>query len=344
MHISEYDYHLPEDLIAQKPVEQRDESRLMVLNKDNKTIEHHVFKEVIDYINEGDCLVLNNSKVIPARLFGKKVGTGANIEFLLIKRIKGDLWETMARPGKKVKVGDRVSFSEDFLMEAVVVAINPDGTRQVEFSYEGIFEERLDDIGHLPLPPYIKREDGVEDKNRYQTVYSEVDGSVAAPTAGLHFTDDLLDAIRAKGVKIAYVTLHVGIGTFRPVKVENVLEHEMHFESYHVSQENADIINETKASGNRIIAVGTTSVRTMESAAQKTGKVVCGGGDTNLFIYPGYKFNVIDAMVTNFHLPKSTLLMLVSAFYEKEEIFKAYKTAVEEKYRFFSYGDAMIIF
>ena len=348
MHINDFDYELPQELIAQTPAAKRDASRLMVVNRENGTIEHKHFYDIIDYLKEGDCLVLNNSKVLPARLYGVKEGTGANIEFLLIKRIEGDVWETMVRPGKRLKPGDSVSFSEDKLFRAIVKDYGEDGTRIVEFEYEGIFLERLEELGKMPLPPYIERENNSEDKDRYQTVYAKNEGSVAAPTAGLHFTPELLEKAKAKGVKLAYVTLHVGIGTFRPVKVENIEEHHMHFEEYFIDEETAEIINESVKAGGRIVSVGTTSTRTVESAAffdEEAGKylVRAGHGSTGIFIYPGYEFKIIKALITNFHLPKSTLLMLISALYNREDILKAYKVAVEEKYRFFSYGDAMLI-
>lgn len=348
MHINDFDYELPQELIAQTPAAKRDASRLMVVNRENGTIEHKHFYDITDYLKEGDCLVLNNSKVLPARLYGVKEGTGANVEFLLIKRIEGDVWETMVKPGKRLKPGDSVSFSEDRLFRAIVKDYGEDGTRIVEFEYEGIFLERLEELGKMPLPPYIERENNSEDKDRYQTVYAKNEGSVAAPTAGLHFTPELLEKAKAKGVKLAYVTLHVGIGTFRPVKVENIEEHHMHFEEYFIDEETAEIINETVKAGGRIVSVGTTSTRTVESAAffdEESGKylVRAGHGSTGIFIYPGYEFKIIKALITNFHLPKSTLLMLISALYNREDILKAYKVAVEEKYRFFSYGDAMLI-
>lgn len=344
MNINEFDYHLPEELIAQKPADKRDASRLLVVHRDTGMVEHKHFYDVLDYLNPGDCLVMNNSKVLPARLFGTKAETGAKIEFLLIKRLHDDVWETMVRPGKRLKPGDSVIFSEDF--KADILDYGDDGTRIVEFHYTGIFMERLEELGKMPLPPYIERESVLEDKERYQTVYCKEEGSVAAPTAGLHFTEDLLQKAKNKGIRIAYVTLHVGIGTFRPVKCENIEEHQMHFEEYEITQENADIINETKASGGRIISVGTTSTRTLESAAvQKEGSYVveAKSDSTGIFIYPGYEFKIIDSLITNFHLPKSTLLMLISALYDREEILKVYNIAVEEKYRFFSYGDAMLI-
>lgn len=344
MNINDFDYHLPEELIAQQPADKRDFSRLLVVHRDTGEIEHKHFYDVLDYLNPGDCLVMNNSKVLPARLFGTKAETGAKVEFLLIKRLHGDVWESMVKPGKRLKPGDSVIFSEDF--RADILDYGEDGTRIVEFKYNGIFMERLEELGKMPLPPYIERESVLSDKDRYQTVYCKEEGSVAAPTAGLHFTEELLEKAKAKGVKLAYVTLHVGIGTFRPVKCENIEDHQMHFEEYEITQENADIINETKAAGGRIISVGTTSTRTMESAAvEKDGKYVmeAGSDSTGIFIYPGYEFKIIDSLITNFHLPKSTLLMLISALYNREDILKVYETAVKEEYRFFSYGDAMII-
>ena len=348
MHINDFDYDLPQELIAQTPAEKRDFSRLMVVHRSTGEVEHKHFYDIIDYLKEGDCLVLNNSKVLPARLYGKKEGTGANIEFLLIKRIEGDTWETMVRPGKRLKPGDTVSFSDDKLFRAHIIDYGDDGTRIVKFEYEGIFLERLEELGQMPLPPYIERENNSEDKERYQTVYAKNEGSVAAPTAGLHFTEELLEKAKAKGVKLAYVTLHVGIGTFRPVKVENIEEHHMHFEEYYVDEETADTINQTILAGGRIVSVGTTSTRTVESAAEfdeVSGKylVKAGHGSTGIFIYPGYEFKIIKSLITNFHLPKSTLLMLISALYNREDILRVYKIAVEERYRFFSYGDAMFI-
>lgn len=348
MNIKDFDYELPKDLIAQRPLEERDQCKLMVLNSKNKTIEQKKFYDVIEYLNEGDCLVLNDSKVIPARIFGTKESTGAKVEFLLIKRLSGDIWETMVRPGKKLKVGDTVSFTEDGSFRAVIKDYGEDGTRHAEFIYDGIFLERLEEIGQIPLPPYIERTSDDDDKDMYQTVYANQEGSVAAPTAGLHFTEELLQKAKDKGVKIARVTLHVGIGTFRPVKVENIEDHHMHFEEYSVSEEAAQIVNETIERGGRIISVGTTSSRTLESAAvfdEEKGRyfLEAGNSATEIFIYPGYKFKLVDGLITNFHLPKSTLLMLISAFYDREEILKAYELAVKEKYRFFSYGDAMLI-
>ena len=341
-------YDLPKELIAQTPSEKRDECRLMVVHRKDGSVEHRHFYDIADYLRPTDCLVLNNSKVLPARLYGVKEGTGAKVEFLLIKRLNGDIWETMVRPGKRLKVGDSVSFSSEKLFRATVKDYGEDGTRIVEFQYEGIFMERLEELGEMPLPPYIERENNSEDKDRYQTVYCREEGSVAAPTAGLHFTEELLQKVQEKGVKTAYVTLHVGIGTFRPVKVENIEEHHMHFEEYYVSEEAAKTINDTILAGGRIVSVGTTSTRTVESAAvrdETTGKwlVKAGSGSTGIFIYPGYTFKIINALITNFHLPKSTLLMLVSALYNREEILRVYQIAVDEKYRFFSYGDAMLI-
>ncbi len=340
MKLEEFDYYLPEELIAQVPIEKRDESRLMVLHRNNKTIEHKTFKDIIDYLNPGDCLVRNNTKVIPARLYGKK-DTGANVEFVLLNRINGDIWEAMVRPGNKLKPGVNVEFG-DGILKATILDILPGGTRRVQFQYEGIFNEILDKIGLMPLPPYIH--ESLKDNNRYQTVYAKYDGSAAAPTAGLHFTPELLKKIEEKGVKIANVTLHVGIGTFRPVKEENIEEHQMHTEHYYIKEEDAKKINETKQNGGRVIAVGTTSCRTLETIAdEKTGMVKPCEGDTGIYIYPGYEFKCIDGLITNFHLPKSTLVMLVSAFAGREFILNSYNEAVKEKYRFFSFGDAMYI-
>lgn len=346
MRIDEFDYNLPVELIAQTPSEKRDQCRLMVMDRETKTIEHKYFYDILDYLSEGDVLVMNNSKVIPARLFGTKDKTGAKVEFLLIKRIEGDKWETMVKPGKRLKPGDRVIFSDDFA--ANILDYGQDGTRIVEFDYNGIFMERLEELGKMPLPPYIERESTLADKDQYQTVYCKEEGSVAAPTAGLHFTEELLEKAKAKGVKLVYVTLHVGIGTFRPVKCDIVEEHHMHFEEYSVEPESADILNEAILEGRRVVAVGTTSVRTCESAAyfdEKSGKylIKAGEGSTDIFIFPGYEFKMIDALITNFHLPKSTLLMLISALYDREHILEAYEEAVREKYRFFSYGDACFI-
>ncbi len=340
MEVKEFYYNLPEELIAQTPINNRDESRLMVLNKKSQTIEHKIFKDILDYLQPGDCLVRNNTKVIPARLYGKK-DTGANIEFLLLNRIEGDFWEVMVRPGRKLRIGTKVTFG-DGLLEAEILEILNGGNRKVKFSYNGIFNEILDKIGLMPLPPYIKEK--LKDKNRYQTVYAKYEGSAAAPTAGLHFTEELLRKIQEKGVDIANVTLHVGIGTFRPVKVEKVEDHAMHSEHFYIKQEDVNKINMAKQNGKRIIAVGTTSCRVLESIADKdTGFVKPCEGDTQIFIYPGYKFKCIDALITNFHLPESTLIMLVSAFAGKDYIMNAYNEAVKEKYRFFSFGDAMFI-
>jgi len=346
MRIDDFDYQLPQELIAQRPSQQRDVCRLMVLNRALGTVEHKHFYDVLDYLKPGDCLVMNNSKVLPARLFGEKEKTGAKIEFLLTKRLSGDRWETMVKPGKRLKPGDWVQFSPDFRAE--ILDYGEDGTRIVEFHYDGIFMERLEELGRMPLPPYIERESTAEDKDMYQTVYCKEEGSVAAPTAGLHFTKELLAKAEAKGIKLAYVTLHVGIGTFRPVKCENVEDHHMHFEEYFVDEAAAKTINDTILSGGRIISVGTTSTRTLESAAyfdeaSQKYLVAAGNGSTGIFIYPGYEYKIIDGLITNFHLPKSTLLMLISALYDREKILEAYETAVEEKYRFFSYGDAMLI-
>lgn len=348
MHINDFDYELPEELIAQKPADKRDASRLLVVHRETGETEHRHFYDILEYLNEGDCLVLNNSKVLPARLYGIKDGTGAKVEFLLIKRIDGDRWETMVRPGKRLKPGDSVMFSEDPLLKADIIDYGNDGTRIVEFSYDGIFMERLEEIGSMPLPPYIERQSENEDRDRYQTVYCREEGSVAAPTAGLHFTEELLEKARAKGVELAYVTLHVGIGTFRPVKCENIEDHSMHFEEYHIDEKTAEIINRAKAEGRRVISVGTTSTRTVESAAYFDEEKDCwqvrsGENSTGIFIYPGYEFRIIDSLITNFHLPKSTLLMLISALYDREKILEVYQEAIREKYRFFSYGDAMFI-
>ena len=350
MHINDFDYKLPEELIAQKPQKDRDKCRLMVLRRSDNSIEHRHFFDILEYLKEGDCLLLNDSKVIPARLYGIKEGTGARVEFLLIKRIEGDTWETMVRPGKRLKPGDSVVFSDEEgkKLRAEILDHGEDGTRIVKMEYDGILMERLEEIGSMPLPPYISRPSNDEDKDDYQTVYCHEEGSVAAPTAGLHFTTELLEKAREKGVKIAFVTLHVGIGTFRPVKCETIEEHHMHFEEYSLSEETAEIVNETVLSGGRVISVGTTSTRTAESAAcfdEKSGKYLlkAGSGSTDIFIYPGYEFKIIESLITNFHLPKSTLMMLVSALYDREHILKAYDEAVKEEYRFFSYGDAMFI-
>ena len=339
MKVSEFNYDLPEELIAQTPMEKRDESRLMVLNHNEEKIEHKIFKNIIEYLKPGDVLVRNNTKVLPARIYGKK-DTGANVEFLLLKNIEGDIWETIVRPGNKLRVGAKVIFG-DGLLEAEILDILPGGTRKVEFKYEGIFNEILDKIGLMPLPPYIHEE--LKQKDRYQTVYAKHQGSAAAPTAGLHFTEELLEQLKEKGIEIANVTLHVGIGTFRPVKEELIENHKMHSEHFYIKQEDVEKINNAKKEGRRVIAVGTTSCRVLESIADENGQVKMVESDTEIFIYPGYKFKCIDGLITNFHLPQSTLLMLVSAFAGKDFMMNAYKQAVEEKYRFFSFGDAMFI-
>lgn len=337
---SDFYFDLPEELIAQDPLEDRSSSRLLVLDKETGETSHHIFKEVINYLNPGDCLVLNNTKVIPARLIGHKEDTGAAIEVLLLKRKENDIWETLVKPGKKCKPGTKIVFGEGLLHATVLESVE-DGNRLIRFSYEGIFEEILDRLGEMPLPPYITHK--LQDKNRYQTVYAKYEGSAAAPTAGLHFTKELLRQIEEKGIDIAYVTLHVGLGTFRPVKVDNILEHHMHSEFYQVTKEAADKINKAKKEGHRVICVGTTSCRTVESAADENGMVKEGCDNTEIFIYPGYKFKVLDALITNFHLPESTLVMLVSALAGREHILNAYEEAIREKYRFFSFGDAMLI-
>ena len=340
MKVTEFDYELPEELIAQTPIKKRDESRLMVLNRKEQTIEHKIFKDIIDYLKPGDVLVRNNTKVIPARLYGRKE-TGAKVEFILLNNIEGDIWESIVRPGNKLHVGAKVIFG-DGILEAKILEVMPGGTRKVEFKYDGIFNEILDKIGLMPLPPYIH--ESLKEKDRYQTVYAKYDGSAAAPTAGLHFTPELLEKIQDKGVEIANVTLHVGIGTFRPVKEDTVEAHKMHSEHFYIKQEDVDKINKAKQEGRRVIAVGTTSCRVLESIAdENTGMVKTIEDDTEIFIYPGYKFKCIDGLITNFHLPQSTLLMLVSALAGKEYIMKAYKEAVKERYRFFSFGDAMFI-
>ena len=340
MKVSDFNYELPEELIAQHPYDKRDEARLMVLHRNTKQIEHKVFKDIIDYLEPGDCLVLNDTKVIPARLYGKK-NTGAKVEFLLLKRIENDDWEAMVRPGNKLKAGAKVSFG-DGILKAEVLETLEGGNRRVRFFYEGIFNEILDKVGLMPLPPYIK-ENIKEENEKYQTVYAKYEGSAAAPTAGLHFTEELLEKIKEKGVEIAKITLHVGIGTFRPVKVENVEEHKMHSEHFYVKQSEADKINKAKAEGHRVIAVGTTSCRVLESVSDENGKMKEIETDTSIFIYPGYKFKCVDALITNFHLPESTLIMLVSSLAGKDFIMKAYKEAVEKRYKFFSFGDAMFI-
>ena len=339
MNVSDFYYDLPEELIAQTPIEKRDESRLMVLNRAKQTIEHKTFKDIIDYLEPGDCLVRNNTKVIPARLYGKK-STGAKIEFLLLNRIEGDIWECIVRPGHKLKPGTEVEFG-DGILKAKVLDVMDGGTRKVEFKYEGIFNEILDKIGLMPLPPYIH--ESLKDNDRYQTVYAKYEGSAAAPTAGLHFTPELFEKIREKGVEVANVTLHVGIGTFRPVKVENVEDHHMHSEHFYIKKEDVDKINNAKKNGKRVIAIGTTSCRVLETIADENGMVKPTEGDTQIFIYPGYKYKCLDGLVTNFHLPESTLIMLVSALAGRDYIMKAYNEAVKERYRFFSFGDAMLI-
>ncbi|WP_286080900.1 tRNA preQ1(34) S-adenosylmethionine ribosyltransferase-isomerase QueA [Parablautia intestinalis] len=340
MKTSDFYFDLPGELIAQDPLEERTSSRLLILDKKTGDIKHQAFRNIIDYLNPGDCLVLNNTKVLPARLLGVKKDTGAGIEILLLRRREGNIWETLVKPGKKARPGTQLIFG-DGLLQAEVLDVAAEGNRLVRFSYEGIFEEVLDSLGEMPLPPYITHK--LKDKNRYQTVYAKYDGSAAAPTAGLHFTRELLEQIEAKGVKLAYVTLHVGLGTFRPVKAEHILEHHMHSEYYQVTAEAAQTINETKKSGKRVICVGTTSCRTVESAADEKGMLKECCGDTDIFIYPGYRFKVLDCLITNFHLPESTLLMLVSALAGRENVLKAYDRAVEERYRFFSFGDAMFI-
>lgn len=340
MKVSDFYFELPEELIAQYPLEKRDSSRLMVLDKKTGEIEHRKFHDILEYLNEGDTLVLNNTRVLPARLIGEKEETGGKIEFLLLKRIEGDKWECLAKPGRKAKVGTVFTFGEGKL-KAIVREIGEEGNRIIEFKYDGIFEQVLDELGQMPLPPYIHEK--LEDKERYQTVYSKEKGSAAAPTAGLHFTEELLKEIKNKGVNIAYLTLHVGLGTFRPVKVDDVNNHVMHSEYYHLDKENAELINKTKESGKRVIAVGTTSSRTLETIGDENGRVREQSGWTDIFIYPGYKFKIVDNLITNFHLPESTLIMLVSALAGQDNIMNAYNTAVKEKYRFFSFGDSMFI-
>lgn len=333
-------YELPEELIAQDPLEDRSSSRLLVLDKESGAVSHHVFKDVIDYLNEGDCLIINDTKVLPARLIGAKVGTDAKIEVLLLKRKENNIWETLVKPGKKAKIGTKISFGDGLLMGEVVDIVE-EGNRLIQFTYEGIFEEILDQLGQMPLPPYITHH--LEDKNRYQTVYAEHTGSAAAPTAGLHFTPELLEKIEKKGVDIARVTLHVGLGTFRPVKVDEITDHHMHSEFFQIEEEAATKINRAKDAGKKVICVGTTSCRTVESAADETGHLKACSGWTEIFIYPGYQFKVLDSLITNFHLPESTLVMLVSALAGREHVLAAYEEAVKERYRFFSFGDAMLI-
>lgn len=340
MNVKDFDYELPQELIAQDPLEDRSSSRLMILDKKTGEITHTHFYSIIDELQSGDCLVINNTKVIPARLFGVKEETGASIEVLLLKRKENNVWETLVKPGKKAKPGTVLSFG-DGLLKGIVVDVVEEGNRLIQFSYDGIFEEILDKLGQMPLPPYITHP--LQDKNRYQTVYAKYDGSAAAPTAGLHFTKELLENIKEKGVEIASVTLHVGLGTFRPVKVETIEEHHMHSEFYCIEPEEAEKINRAKAEGRRVISVGTTSCRTLESAADENGHIEAKSGWTEIFIYPGYRFKCIDALITNFHLPQSTLLMLVSALAGREHVLAAYEEAVKEKYRFFSFGDAMFV-
>lgn len=333
-------YELPEELIAQDPLKDRSSSRLLVLDKESGAVSHHVFKEITDYLHEGDCLVINDTKVIPARLIGSKVGTEAKIEILLLKRKENNIWETLVKPGKKAKIGTKISFGEGLLVGEVVDIVD-EGNRLIQFTYEGIFEEILDKLGQMPLPPYITHQ--LEDKNRYQTVYATHTGSAAAPTAGLHFTPELLEEIERKGIDIARITLHVGLGTFRPVKVDEITEHHMHSEFFQIDEEAAMKINRAKDSGKRVICVGTTSCRTIESAADETGHLKACSGWTEIFIYPGYQFKILDCLITNFHLPESTLIMLVSALAGREHVLAAYEEAVKERYRFFSFGDAMLI-
>ena len=340
MKTSDFYYDLPEELIAQDPLEDRSSSRLMVLDRESGNISHHIFKDIIDYLNPEDCLVINDTKVIPARLYGVKEDTGAHIEILLLKRRENDVWETLVRPGKKAKPGTRLTFG-DGRLKAEVIDVVEEGNRLIHFEYEGIFEEILDQLGQMPLPPYITHQ--LEDKNRYQTVYAKHSGYAAAPTAGLHFTPELLEEIKAEGVEIAHVTLHVGLGTFRPVKADDILDHHMHSEFYRIEASEAEKINRAKESGHRVICVGTTSCRTVESAADENGKLKECSGWTEIFIYPGYKFKVLDCLITNFHLPESTLIMLVSALAGREHVLAAYEEAVKERYRFFSFGDAMFI-
>ena len=350
MKVSDFNYDLPKELIAQVPIENRDESRLMVLDRKNGIIEHKIFKDIINYLEPGDCLVRNNTKVIPARLYGVKEKTGAHVEFLLLHRIEGDTWEVMVKPGRKLMPGTKVIFGEGvlenkedskILLKAEILEKLEGGSRKVKFEYDGILNEILNEIGLMPLPPYIHEK--LKEKDRYQTVYAKYEGSAAAPTAGLHFTEELLKQIQEKGVEIANVTLHVGIGTFRPVKVENVEEHDMHSEHFYIKQEDAEKISKAKREGHRVIAVGTTSCRVLETISDENGMVKETEGDTSIFIYPGYKFKCLDCLITNFHLPESTLIMLVSALAGKDFIMKAYNEAVKEKYRFFSFGDAMFI-
>lgn len=340
MKTSDFYYDLPKELIAQDPLEDRSSSRLLVLHRKSGRVEHRVFTDIVEYLKPGDCLVRNNTKVIPARLYGTRVDTGATIELLLLKRMENDVWETLVKPGKKARQGAVISFG-DGILTGEIIDVKEDGNRLIQFRYEGIFEEILDQLGQMPLPPYITHT--LKDKNRYQTVYAKYEGSAAAPTAGLHFTEELFRKLEEKGVLVASVTLHVGLGTFRPVKVDDVSKHHMHTEFYQVTKEEADKINKAKQAGGRIVCVGTTSCRTIESAADENGVLKPGQGDTDIFIYPGYSFKMMDVLITNFHLPESTLLMLVSALAGKEQVMRVYEEAVQEKYRFFSFGDAMII-
>ncbi len=340
MNTKDFYYDLPEELIAQHPLENREQSRLMILDKETGEVTHKKFKDIIDYIKEGDCLVLNDTRVIPARLFGNRIGRQEKIEILLLKRNESDIWECLVKPGKKAREGQVLEFGGGIL-KGEILSIEEEGTRKIKFKYNGIFEQILDELGEMPLPPYITEK--LEDKERYQTVYSKNKGSAAAPTAGLHFTEELLKSISDKGVNIAYITLHVGLGTFRPVKVDNILDHHMHSEYYEVDKINADIINNTKSNGGDIISVGTTTTRTLETLGREDGSIKPSSGWTDIFIYPGYKFKVVDKLITNFHLPESTLLMLISAFSSKKIILNAYKTAIDENYRFFSFGDSMFI-
>lgn len=340
MKTKDFYYDLPEKLIAQHPLDDRKESRLMIIDKKTGEIKENIFKDIIDYMEEGDCLVLNDTRVIPARLFGNRIGKEERVEILLLKRVENNIWECLVKPGKKARPGHILEFGNGIL-KGEVLSIEEEGTRKISFEYKGIFEEILDELGEMPLPPYITEK--LDDGEKYQTVYSKKLGSAAAPTAGLHFTDGLLEDIRKKGIKIAYLTLHVGLGTFRPVKVENILDHHMHSEYYELLKDDADLINKTKESGKKIISVGTTTTRTLETLARENGEIIAGAGWTDIFIYPGYKFKIVDNLITNFHLPESSLLMLVSAFSSKEIILNAYKKAIEEQYRFFSFGDAMFI-
>ncbi|WP_026834976.1 tRNA preQ1(34) S-adenosylmethionine ribosyltransferase-isomerase QueA [Eubacterium xylanophilum] len=340
MKTSDFYFDLPKEQIAQDPLENRSASRLMILHRTTGEVEHKHFSDILDYLEPGDCLVRNNTKVIPARLYGERADTGATIELLLLKRRQDDIWETLVKPGKKARTGAKITFGEGIL-EGEIIDVLEDGNRLIQFNYDGIFEEILDKLGQMPLPPYITHK--LKDKNRYQTIYAKYEGSAAAPTAGLHFTEELFDKIRAKGIKVANVTLHVGLGTFRPVKVDDVTKHHMHSEEYFIKPEDAAIINETKKNGGKIICVGTTSCRTIESACDENGILQASSGSTEIFIYPGYKFKIMDELITNFHLPESTLLMLVSALAGKENVLSAYEKAVKEGYRFFSFGDAMMI-